>query len=139
MKNKLGSVILLLYTLLMFIFAFNNKMISDIILAISANISNNNVTDVYNIIYYIFIFIVYFGYAIILTINCIEYLNSFKYILIYSILLNILLIILVSLVKSFYITINYIDLIISFLSVFLGIGFEIIVKIKQIKGGKYEE
>ena len=56
--------------------AFNNKMISDIILAISANISNNNVTDVYNIIYYIFIFIVYFGYAIILTINCIEYLNS---------------------------------------------------------------
>ena len=139
MKNKLGSVILLLYTLLMFIFAFNNKMISDIILAISANISNNNVTDVYNIIYYIFIFIVYFGYAIILTINCIEYLNSFKYILIYSILLNILLIILVSLVKSFYITINYIDLIISFISVFLGIGFEIIVKIKQIKGGKYEE
>ena len=139
MKNKLGSVILLLYTLLMFIFAFNNKMISDIILAISANISNNNVTDVYNIIYYIFIFIVYFGYAIILTIKCIEYLNSFKYILIYSILLTILLIILVSLVKSFYITINYIDLIISFISVFLGIGFEIIVKIKQIKGGKYEE
>jgi hypothetical protein len=50
-----------------------------------------------------------------------------------------LLVIIVTLIKSFYITIDYIEVTISFIAILLGVFIQIIVKIKQIKGGKYEE
>lgn len=139
MKNKLSTVILLLYSLLIVIFAFNNKMINDIVLSLASIISTDKVNEWYNIVLYLFNFIIYLGYSITLTIVCIEYFKTFKYILIYSIVLNIFVIILVTLIKSFYISINYIAILISLISVLLGISIQILVKIKQIKGGKYEE
>ena len=65
--------------------------------------------------------------------------KTFRYIIIYSVILNILVIILVTLIKSFYMSINYIEVLIILFSVLLGISIQILVKIKQIKGGKYEE
>jgi len=139
MKSKLSTVILLLYTLLIIIFAFNNKMIDDIVLGLASKISIDNVNVWYNIILYTFNVILYLGYSITLTITCIEYFKTFRYIIIYSVILNILVIILVTLIKSFYMSINYIEVLIILISVLLGISIQILVKIKQIKGGKYEE
>ena len=139
MKNRLSSVILLLFSVLMIIFACSDKVIHDITLYICVEISAENSNLWYNILYYAFIFIIFLGYAITLTIVCIEYFNEFRYILRYSILLNMLLVIIVTLIKSFYVTIDYIEVSISFIAILLGVFIQIMVKIKQIKGGKYEE
>lgn len=139
MKNRLSSVILLLYSVLMIIFALSYEVINNITLSICVKISVENVNVWYNIIYYAFIFIVFLGYAITLTIVCIEYLNEFRYILKYSILLNMLVVVLVTFIKSFYMSINYIEVITSFIAVLIGVFIQFIVKLKQIKGGKYEE
>ena len=139
MKNRLSSVILLLYSVLMIIFALSYEVINNITLSICVKISVENVNVWYNIIYYAFIFIIFLGYAITLTIVCIEYLNEFRYILKYSILLNMLVVVLVTFIKSFYMSINYIEVITSFIAVLIGVFIQFIVKLKQIKGGKYEE
>ncbi len=139
MKNRLSSVILLLYSVLMIIFACSYEVMNNITLSICVKISAENINLWYNILYYTFIFIFYLGYAITLTIVCIEYLNEFRYILRYSILLNMLLVVIVTFIKSFYVSINYIEIIVSFVAVFIGILIQFAVKLKQIKGGKYEE
>jgi hypothetical protein len=118
----------------MIIFACSDKVIHDITLYICVEISAENSNLWYNILYYVFIFIIFLGYAITLTIVCIEYFNEFRYILRYSILLNMLLVIIVTLIKSFYVTIDYVEVSISFIAILLGVFIQIIVKIKQIKG-----
>lgn len=139
MKNKLSTVILILYSLLIIIFSFNYEIINNITITIVSKINVNNIDLWYNIIHYIFIFIIYFGFSVTLTITCIEYLDNIKYILLYSILLNLLMIILVTLIKSFSININFMDILISLISIALGVSVQFLIKIKQINGGKYEK
>lgn len=139
MKNKISLIILSLYTLIIIILAFNMQFINDINIALAGYISKSNVNLVYNILHYMEIVIFYMGYSILLTIVCIEYFTDFKYILIYSIILNILMVVIVMLIKSFKIEINIYDLITMIVSVVLGIIIELVIKIKQIRGGKYEE
>lgn len=139
MKNKFSVVILILYSLLLMIFAFNTEYINNVNLSIVNMLSVNNPIVILNIIKYLELAIFYIGYGISLTLVCIEYISTFKYIVIYSTLFSILSVIIVLLIKSFYIRIDFYNFIISLFCVILGVIMEILVKIKQIRGGKYEK
>lgn len=139
MKIKFSVVILILFSLLLIIFAFNNDKINDVTLSLAATLSKNNYNLVYNILHYFELIVFYGGFSIVLTIVCIEYFASFKYILIYSILLNMLAVVIVLIIKSIIGSIDYYDLLVSIISILFGVSFEILLKIKQIKGEKNEE
>lgn len=139
MKSKFSVVILILFSLLLIIFAFNNDKINDVTLSLAATLSKNNYNLVYNILHYFELIVFYGGFSIVLTIVCIEYFASFKYILIYSILLNMLAVVIVLIIKSIIGSIDYYDLLVSIISILFGVSFEILLKIKQIKGEKNEE
>lgn len=139
MKSKFSVVILILFSLLLIIFAFNNDKINDVTLSLAATLSKNNYNLVYNILHYFELIVFYGGFSIVLTIVCIEYFASFKYILIYSILLNMLAVVIVLIIKSIIGSIDYYDLLVSIISILFGVSLEILLKIKQIKGEKNEE
>lgn len=139
MKSKFSVVILILFSLLLIIFTFNNDKINDVTLSLAATLSKNNYNLVYNILHYFELIVFYGGFSIVLTIVCIEYFASFKYILIYSILLNMLAVVIVLIIKSIIGSIDYYDLLVSIISILFGVSFEILLKIKQIKGEKNEE
>lgn len=139
MKNKFSIIILILYSLLLMIFAFNTEYINNVNLSIVNMLSVNNPITILNIIKYLELAIFYIGYGVCLTLVCIEYISTFKYIVIYSVLFSVLSIVLVSVIKSFYIRIDFYNFIISLLCVILGVIIEIFVKIKQIRGDKNEE
>ena len=100
---------------------------------------NKNFDVLINVLWYTELVIMYCGLGIIFTLVCIDSFPNFKYILIYSILLSILGIIIVLLIKSFYLSINFIDVIVMLSSAFLGILIEMLIKIKQVRGEKNEE
>ncbi len=139
MKNRLSLIILILYTILLIIFSFNNEFIDNINLSVVSLLSLNDPNKVFNILEYIEKILFFMGYGICTTIVCIEYFDAFKYIVIYSILLSIFAIIINLLIKSFYMTIELSGFITMLIGVIAGIIIEMLVKIKQIKGGKYEE
>lgn len=139
MKNKFSIIILILYSLLLIIFAFNTEYINNVNLSIVNMLSVNNPITILNIIKYFELAIFYIGFGICLTLVCIEYISTFKYIVIYSVLFSVLSIVLVSVIKSFYIRIDFYNFIISLLCAILGVIIEIFVKIKQIRGDKNEE
>ncbi len=139
MKNKFSIVILMLYSVLLIIFAFNTNKVNEVTLSLAAMISNNSYNLIYDILHYSELIIFYGGFSIVLTIVCIEYFNTFKYILIYSILLNMLSVVIVLIIKTFTSNFNYYDLLVTLITVLVGVGLEILIKIKQIKGEKDEE
>lgn len=141
MKNKKSYIVLAVYIIILVIFAFNNKFINDVNISIVGLIfkENKNFDVLINVLWYTELVIMYCGLGIIFTLVCIDSFPSFKYILIYSILLSILGIIIVLLIKSFYLSINFIDVIVMLSSAFLGILIEMIIKIKQVRGEKNEE
>lgn len=137
MKSKINIIIYMVYTLVLLILSFNYDFINNINLALSNNFENYNL--VYNILKYTEIIIVYVGYGICVTLFCIDMFNEFKYILIYSILLSILIVIIDLMIKSFIGDYQINIFISSIICVIIGVAIEILVKIKQVKGGKYEE
>lgn len=141
MKNKKSYIVLAVYIILLVIFAFNNKFINDVNISIVGLIfkKNKNFDVLINVLWYTELIIMYCGLGIIFTLVCIDSFPNFKYILIYSILLSILGIIIVLLIKSFYLSINFIDVIVMLSSAFLGILIEMLIKIKQVRGEKNEE
>lgn len=141
MKNKKSYIVLAVYIILLVIFAFNNKFINDVNISIVGLIfkKNKNFDVLINVLWYTELVIMYCGLGIIFTLVCIDSFPNFKYILIYSILLSILGIIIVLLIKSFYLSINFIDVIVMLSSAFLGILIEMLIKIKQVRGEKNEE
>lgn len=139
MKNKFSIVILILYSVLLIILSINSDKVNGFTLSLAAMISKNNYYLIYDILHYTELVIFYGGFAITITVVCIEYFDTFKYILIYSVLLNMFAIVIVLVIKSFTKDFNYIDLLVSIIIVLLGIGLEILVKIRQIKGEKDEK
>ena len=141
MKNKKSYIVLAVYIIILVIFAFNNKFINDVNISIVGLIfkENKNFDALINVLWYTELVIMYCGLGIIFTLVCIDSFPNFKYILIYSILLSILGIIIVLLIKSFYLSINFIDVIVMSSSAFLGILIEMLIKIKQVRGEKNEE
>lgn len=141
MKNKKSYIVLAVYIIILIIFAFNNKFINDVNISIVGLIfkENKNFDVLINVLWYTELVIMYCGLGIIFTLVCIDSFPRFKYILIYSILLSILGIIIVLLIKSFYLSINFIDVIVMLSSAFLGILIEMLIKIKQVRGEKNEE
>lgn len=141
MKNKKSYIVLAVYIIILVIFAFNNKFINDVNISIVGLIfkKNKNFDVLINVLWYTELVIMYCGLGIIFTLVCIDSFQNFKYILIYSILLSILGIIIVLLIKSFYLSINFIDVIVMLSSAFLGILIEMLIKIKQVRGEKNEE
>lgn len=141
MKNKKSYIVLAVYIIILVIFAFNNKFINDVNISIVGLIfkENKNFDALINVLWYTELVIMYCGLGIIFTLVCIDSFPNFKYILIYSILLSILGIIIVLLIKSFYLSINFIDVIVMLSSAFLGILIEMLIKIKQVRGEKNEE
>lgn len=141
MKNKKSYIVLAVYIIILVIFAFNNKFINDVNISIVGLIfkKNKNFDVLINVLWYTELVIMYCGLGIIFTLVCIDSFPNFKYILIYSILLSILGIIIVLLIKSFYLSINFIDVIVMLSSAFLGILIEMLIKIKQVRGEKNEE
>ena len=141
MKNKKSYIVLAVYIIILVIFAFNNKFINDVNISIVGLIfkENKNFDALINVLWYTELVIMYCGLGIIFTLVCIDSFPNFKYILIYSILLSILGIIIVLLIKSFYLSINFIDVIVMLSSAFLGILIEMLIKIKQVRGEKHEE
>lgn len=141
MKNKKSYIVLAVYIIILVIFAFNNKFINDVNISIVGLIfkKNKNFDVLINVLWYTELIIMYCGLGIIFTLVCIDSFPNFKYILIYSILLSILGIIIVLLIKSFYLSINFIDVIVMLSSAFLGILIEMLIKIKQVRGEKNEE
>lgn len=141
MKNKKSYIVLAVYIIILVIFAFNNKFINDVNISIVGLIfkENKNLDALINVLWYTELVIMYCGLGIIFTLVCIDSFPNFKYILIYSILLSILGIIIVLLIKSFYLSINFIDVIVMLSSAFLGILIEMLIKIKQVRGEKNEE
>lgn len=139
MKSKFSLIILILYSLLLIIFAFNVDYIKNINLTIMNSLSCSSPTLLYNIIKYTEIIIFYIGYGICITLACIDNIIKFKYILIYSFLLSVLGVIISVVIKSFITSVDFNAFIISLLCVILGVCIEMGVKIKQIKGGKYEK
>ena len=141
MKNKKSYIVLAVYIIILVIFAFNNKFINDVNISIVGLIfkKNKNLDVLINVLWYTELIIMYCGLGIIFTLVCIDSFPNFKYILIYSILLSILGIIIVLLIKSFYLSINFIDVIVMLSSAFLGILIEMLIKIKQVRGEKNEE
>lgn len=141
MKNKKSYIVLAVYIIILVIFAFNNKFINDVNISIVGLIfkENKNFNALINVLWYTELVIMYCGLGIIFTLVCIDSFPNFKYILIYSILLSILGIIIVLLIKSFYLSINFIDIIVMLSSAFLGILIEMLIKIKQVRGEKNEE
>lgn len=141
MKNKKSYIVLAVYIIILVIFAFNNKFINDVNISIVGLIfkENKNFDVLINVLWYTELVIMYCGLGIIFTLVCIDSFPNFKYILIYSILLSILGIIIVLLIKSFYLSINFIDVIVMLSSAFLGILIEMLIKIKQVRGEKNEE
>lgn len=137
MKSKINIIIYMVYTLVLLILSFNYDFINNINLALSNTFENYNL--VYNILKYTEIIIVYVGYGICVTLFCIDMFNEFKYILIYSILLSILTVIIDLMIKSFIGDYQINIFISSIICVIIGVAIEILVKIKQVKGGKYEE
>lgn len=139
MKNKLSLVIISLYVLLIILFSFSFNIINDINIAIASNITKENVNLIINILHYFELFVFYGGFGICITIVCIDYFDNIRYIIVYSILLGLLMVIISMLIKSFYISIDVIDVLVMFLSVILGFVIELLVKIKQIRGEKDEK
>lgn len=141
MKNKKSYIVLAVYIIILVIFAFNNKFINDVNISIVGLIfkENKNFDALISVLWYTELVIMYCGLGIIFTLVCIDSFPNFKYILIYSILLSILGIIIVLLIKSFYLSINFIDVIVMLSSAFLGILIEMLIKIKQVRGEKNEE
>lgn len=141
MKNKKSYIVLAVYIIILVIFAFNNKFINDVNISIVGLIfkENKNFDALINVLWYTELVIMYCGLGIIFTLVCIDSFPNFKYILIYSILLSILGIIIALLIKSFYLSINFIDVIVMLSSAFLGILIEMLIKIKQVRGEKNEE
>lgn len=141
MKNKFILVVLSLYTLFILMFSFKTDFLENVNSSI-ANIFVKNIGDfkiVYDIIHYTELFIFYFGFSICVTIACIEYLDQFKYILIYSIILSLLVVVISTAIKSFYVSIDLLSILTILISVFIGIGLEILIKIKQSRGEKDEK
>lgn len=133
MKNKFGSIILSLYVLLIIIFSFNPTFIDNVNLSI-VNIFTNNVNKfniIYDIIHYVELFIFYLGFSVCVTVVCIDNFDQFKYILIYSIILSLLVAIISMTIKSFYVSIHFFDILTILISIIIGISIEIIFKIKQ--------
>lgn len=139
MKNRLSTIILILYVLILIILSFNTDFVKNVNVSIINSLKIDNPTTAYHILTYIETSIFYVGLGICVTLVCIEYFSTFKYILIYSIVLSLSLVILDILIKSFYQEINFISFIVSLISVLLGVAIQIFVKTKQIKGGKYEK
>ncbi len=139
MKNKLSTIILILYVLVLIILSFNADFVKNVNVSIISLLKIDNPTTAYHTITYIETAIFYIGLGICVTLVCIEYFKTFKYILIYSVILSLSLVILDILIKSFYQEINFVNFIVALFSVLLGVAIQIFVKIKQIKGGKYEE
>ena len=137
MKSRINIIIYMVYTLVLLILSFNYDFINNINLALSNTFENYNL--VYNILKYTEIIIVYVGYGICVTLFCIDMFNEFKYILIYSILLSILTVIIDLMIKSFIGDYQINIFISSIICVIIGVAIEILVKIKQVKGGNYEK
>lgn len=139
MKNKFCVIVLILYSLLLIIFAFNTTFINNVNLSIINMLSLKNPIIVLNAIKYIELVVFYIGYGICITLVCIEHISKFKYIVIYSILLSVLSVILVLVIKSFYVRVDFYNFIISLLCAIIGVIVELFVKIKQIRGDNNEE
>lgn len=137
MKSKINVIIYMVYTIVLLILSFNYNFINNINLAISNNFDNYNL--IYNVLKYTEIIIFNVGYGICVTLFCIDMFNEFKYILIYSILLSTLAVIIDLMIKSFIGDYQINIFISSIICVIIGVVIEILVKIKQVKGGKYEE
>lgn len=141
MKNKFCLIVLSLYIIILLLLSFETSFLAELNLSIVSLFikEGNNYTLWNNILYYIELFIFYFSLSVIITIVCIEYFESLKYIIIYSILLNLLIMIISSLIKSYYITLDYYSILIIIISIVLGILFEFLIKISQVRREEHEE
>lgn len=141
MKNKFCLIVLSLYIIILLLLSFETSFLAEINLSIVSLFikEGNNYILWNNILYYIELFIFYFSLSVIITIVCIEYFESLKYIIIYSILLNLLIMIISSLIKSYYITLDYYSILIIIISIVLGILFEFLIKISQVRREEHEE
>lgn len=141
MKNKFCLIVLSLYIIILLLLSFETSFLAELNLSIVSLFikEGNNYTLWNNILYYIELFIFYFSLSVIITIVCIEYFESLKYIIIYSILLNLLIMIISSLIKSYYITLDYYSILVIIISIVLGILFEFLIKISQVRREEHEE
>lgn len=139
MKNKFSLIIICLYTLILILLAFSNEFIESLNWSIISKFSLDNPLVGYKILKYTETGILYICYGILMMLFCIDFFDKFKYILLYSILLSLLLVIINVLIKSFYMDIDFLNSLIAIISVLLGIGIELLVKLKQIRGENNEE
>jgi len=137
MKSRINVIIYILYTLILLILSFNYDFINNINLAISNNFENYNL--IYNILKYVEVIIIYIGYGICTTLFCIDVFNEIKYIVIYSILLSVLIVIIDLVVKSYIGDYQIYIFISSIICVIIGVVIQLLVKVNQVKGDKYEK
>lgn len=136
MKNRLSTIVLIVYSIILFIFSCSTNFVDVVNIAISN--SFNNSTVIYNVLTYLEVFILFLGFGICMTIFCIDNFKQFKYIITYSFILSILAVIVDMVIKSF----TYIDfyrMIIALIAAIVGVIVEILLKIKQVRGDKDEE
>lgn len=139
-KNKFNIFAIVLYVLVLVILSFISKYIINMNLSIASFMSKDidTINLIADILKYVELFIFYVGLGIMVTIVCIDYLDTFKSIVFYSIICCLFLAVLATTIKSFFIDLDFIAVIDTFVSVLIGFGIEILIKIKQIRGGKYE-
>lgn len=135
MKNKITLISFILYIVLFIIFLFTNTYITNMNIYIASLFTSNTdkINTIKEIIYEIECGFFYLGLSILITILAIEKNNTIKYIILFSVLFSLLICVVALIIKSYISNISLINGIIILSSSLLGVGLELIIKIKQVR------